>query len=266
MIKEIRISTIDDLMPLLSEDGFDEKIGRYRGTYVYRGLSDSSFKMVTSLKRNCKELQKELEPAILRNYTKYAAFEDPTIERSVWYQMVSGQHHGLPTRLLDLSHSALVALHFATVDENMDDLDKHDGMIWRLDIPELHSMLPLKYLSAIEQSRSKVMSIDTLSSITTDLSEYDRDMKSDSLIIMEPPSTESRIVNQYSFFAIVPMGINDLEDFLDKRTQNTVKYIIDKDLRWRIRDMLDSLNISERILFPSLDGIASWIGRHYYVK
>ena len=45
-----------------------------------------------------------------------------------------------------------------------------------------------------------------------------------------------------------------------------MKYVIDKNLRWRVRDMLDSLNISERLFFPGLDGLSKWIARHYYVK
>ena len=57
-----------------------------------------------------------------------------------------------------------------------------------------------------------------------------------------------------------------VETFRDRQTDNTVKYIIDRSLRWRVRDMLDSLNISERLLYPGLDGLSKWIARHYYVK
>jgi hypothetical protein len=60
--------------------------------------------------------------------------------------------------------------------------------------------------------------------------------------------------------------MQDIEKFMDDYTQNTVKYIIDKRLRWRVRDMLDSLNISERLLYPGLDGLSKWVARHYYVK
>ena len=86
------------------------------------------------------------------------------------------------------------------------------------------------------------------------------------MVVIEPPSIEQRIVNQYSFFSVVPMGISDIEDFLDRRTRNTVKYVIDKKLRWRVRDMLDQLNVSERIMYPGLDGLSKWISRHYFVK
>ena len=30
--------------------------------------------------------------------------------------------------------------------------------------------------------------------------------------------------------------------------------------------MLDELNISERIVYPGLEGLSRWIGRHYFVK
>ena len=71
---------------------------------------------------------------------------------------------------------------------------------------------------------------------------------------------------QYSFFSLVPMGMTDIEKYLDEYTCNTVKYVIDRQLRWRVRDMLDSLNISERLLYPGLEGLSKWIARHYYVK
>ena len=62
------------------------------------------------------------------------------------------------------------------------------------------------------------------------------------------------------------MRVYDIEEFLDRGTENTVKYVIAKELRWRVRDMLDQLNMSERIVYPGLDGLSRWIARHYFVK
>ena len=58
----------------------------------------------------------------------------------------------------------------------------------------------------------------------------------------------------------------DLITFLDEHTNNTVKFIIKKEIRWQVRDLLDQLNISERIIYPGLDGLSQWLARHYYVK
>ncbi len=54
--------------------------------------------------------------------------------------------------------------------------------------------------------------------------------------------------------------------FLEEKTENTVKYVIDKGIRWDLRDILDQLNMNERMIYPGMDGIAKWIARHYYVK
>jgi hypothetical protein len=62
------------------------------------------------------------------------------------------------------------------------------------------------------------------------------------------------------------MGIENIEGFLEEYTEDTVKYVIDRKLRWRVRDMLDALNMSERIVYPGLDGLSKWIARRYYVK
>lgn len=266
MIKEIRITTLEELLPLLTEQEFRKDLNRNRSSYLYRGMPDASFKMATSLSRNCKHLQKELEPAILENFAKYAVIGDPTIAQSVWRQMILGQHYGLPTRLLDWTHSALVGLHFAMTESNLECMGDHDCMVWRIDMQEMYSLLPDNYQAVVNKNQSTIFSVDMLGEITTSLSQYDADMKDEAMIIIEPPSINQRIVNQYSFFSLVPMDMEDIEDFLDKRTQNTVKYVIDKNLRWRVRDMLDQLNMSERIVYPGLDGVSQWIGRHYYVQ
>jgi hypothetical protein len=266
MIKSVKIEKIEDLMPLITEQNFRPDLGRFRSTYVYRGVQNAEFKMETSLFRNCKGLQKQLEPSILNNFTKYAVIEDPSVENSVWTQMVLGQHYGLPTRLLDWTHSALVGLHFAATEADMDRMEEHDCAVWRIDMREIHSLLPEKYKTALAESATSIFSVKTLNRIAESLEQYDNDMGDRSMVVIEPPSIEQRIVNQYSFFSVVPMGISDIEDFLDRRTRNTVKYVIDKKLRWRVRDMLDQLNVSERIMYPGLDGLSKWISRHYFVK
>ena len=266
MIQEIRVETLEDLLPLLTEQENRPELGRNRSSYLYRGMPDASYHMVTSLSRCCKDLQKKLEPAILNNFAKYAVRNDPSVADSIWNRMITGQHNGLPTRLLDWTHSALVALHFATTEDNLEEMEDHDCVVWRIDMQEQISHLPEKYRLAVGREETTLFSVDMLRGLADSLDQYDEDMGDHSIVIIEPPSTSARIVTQYSFFAVIPMGITDIERFLDERTERTVKYVIDRKLRWRVRDMLDALNMSERVLYPGLDGLSKWIARHYYVK
>ena len=110
----VKVQTIEQVRELLFDQEFQQNIGRYRKSYVYRGLSDATYELKDSLQRNCKHRKGELEALLLDNFSKYAVMENPSIQKSVWYKMILGQHHGLPTRLLDWSRSPLMALHFAT--------------------------------------------------------------------------------------------------------------------------------------------------------
>ena len=266
MVKIVEINTIEEASKMITEQKYREDLDRFRSHYIYRGMPDVSFTLTTSLSRNCKEHKKELEPAILKNFTKYAALEDSSIERSVWRQMILGQHHGLPTRLLDWSHSPLVGLHFSVTENDMDEMEDHDSVIWRIDMAELHNLLPAKYQAKMDEEKTIIFSVDKFNEICPTINQYDLDMGSSAMAIIEPPSIDRRIINQYSFFSIVPDEMASVEDFLENNTEHTKKYVVNRKVRWQVRDMLDQLNISERIVYPGLDGLSKWLGRHYFVK
>ena len=266
MITVKHIDTIDGIKDLIFEQTYNAAIDRTRSSYFYRGMPDANYELSTSLSRNCKHAYAELEQPMLDNFINYVRIEDPSINESIWKAMVIGQHYGLPTRLLDWTHSTLVALHFANTEENLDKLGKRDCVVWRIDLRDLNRNLPQKYQDYLRSKNTFVFSLDSLAELAPDIKQYDTDMGNAAMVCFEPPSVDQRIVNQYSFFSAVPGGITDLEAFLDAHTENTVKYVIDKSLRWELRDILDQFNINERMIHPGTDGIAKWLARHYYVK
>ena len=266
MYQTIVLNTLDEVMQIVTEQEYNVHKKRHRSSFIYRGLSKETFNLSTTLQRNCKHLSCELETSILRNFTKYAITEDPTLESSVWKQMILGQHHGLPTRLLDWTYSPLTALHFATTENNLDKMAKHDCVVWKIDINEIHGLLPPKYYEMLGEEKAGIFTVEMINKIAATTDQYDTDMGDSSMVIIEPPSIDPRIINQYSYFSIIPSRMTDIEGFLNENTQNSVRYVIKKELRWRIRDMLDQLNINERIVYPGLDGLSQWLTRHYYVK
>ena len=266
MYQTVYLETLESVLQIIADQEYNDHKKRHRSTFIYRGLSKSSFNLSTSLQRNCKHLHTKLESSILRNFTKYAVSEDPSLHRSVWKQMILGQHHGLPTRLLDWTYSPLTAMHFATTTNNLDKMDKYDCVIWKINIEEIHKLLPVKYRDALGEENAGIFTVEMLQKIAPDTETYDNDMNGSAMVIIEPPSIDPRIINQYSYFSVIPSNMEDIEAFLAENTTSTVKYVIKKELRWRIRDMLDQLNINERIVYPGLDGLTQWLTRHYYVK
>ena len=234
MISQTRIETMDQLMQLMAEQQYRPELKRYRDLQIYRGECNAGFTLSTSLQRNCKGLSRKLEQPMLHNFTKYAVLEEPMIEGNVWKQMIVGQHHGFPTRLLDWSFSPLMALHFAATESDLDQMAAHDAVVWRIDIDELHDRLPSKYQKVMEKYATTVFSVDMLREACESL--------------------------------VVPMGMKDIEKFLDVNTNKTARFVIAKELRWQIRDFLDHQNITERMVYPGLDGLSKWLGRHYYVQ
>ena len=266
MIKVEKVSNIDRILEILAEQKLDDRINRFRSSFLYRGMPDSSFELITGLQRNCKKEKANLERSMLRNFAKYAVMDDLQLGKSIWRQLIIGQHHGLPTRLLDWTYSPLIGLHFATSGEDLTKMDQHDCVLWKIDIEELNSLLPQKYTIKLAAEDAFFFTVEMLDSVVKDLKNYDNDMTTNSMVLFEPPSIDQRIISQYSYFSIVPSEIDNIEKFLEDKTSNTVKYVIDKNLRWRIRDLLDQMNINERVVYPGLDGLTAWLKRHYYVK
>ena len=141
-----------------------------------------------------------------------------------------------------------------------------DAVIWRVDMHDLNRNLPQSYRDALQKENAYVFTEASLQGIAPTLADYDRDMDGKAFVTVEPPSVDQRIINQYSFFSVIPPQIGNVEEFLDKATEHTVRYILSKDIRWDVRDLLDQYNVSERIFFPGLDGLSRTLARHYFVK
>jgi len=64
---DIRISSWKELQEVLFRDSYDKKLKRFRSGYVYRGLSDSEYKLKSTLIRLGGDYS-ELEGHLLRNF------------------------------------------------------------------------------------------------------------------------------------------------------------------------------------------------------
>ncbi|HEX8621922.1 MAG TPA: hypothetical protein VF718_08105 [Allosphingosinicella sp.] len=96
------------------------------------------------------------------------------------------------------------------------------------------------------------------------LSDLDR-FRGDFVLFFEPPSLDERIVNQGAVLSVLPRAGRDLKALLDEAADDGLykRIIIPKKIKWELRDKLDQDNVTERMLFPGLDGTSRWLKRYY---
>lgn len=253
----IEVSNWEELQKALYHDSWSDQLKRYRSSYVYRGLEDGEYDLTTTLNRLG---ESHLEKHLLRNFRKYSQKELQSEYTSIWNWIALAQHHGLPTRLLDWTYSPLVALHFVVADFTKYD---RDGVMWAINYVDSKAYLPDQLSLVIEEEGSHIFTAEMLDSVVKTLPDLGCLKKEDFALFFEPPSIDDRIVNQYAVFSMMSNPNIIISDWLKKQQIRYFKIRIPSGLKWEIRDKLDQSNINERVLFPGLDGLATWLKRHY---
>lgn len=249
-----------DLQHELFENTWNPVIQRFRSNFIYRGTSDYSFDLQTTLMRLGGDYR-TLEFHLLRNFKKYAGRNAVQEQENPWNWLAVAQHHGLPTRLLDWTYSPYVALHFATVRL---DLYDRDGVIWCVNYVEAHKLLPKKLRNIQTQEHANAFTAEMLGRGARSLTELEALSQRPYVVFFEPPSLDERIVNQFALFSFMSNPEARLDHWLEKQKLPMARRIIvPKEMKWEIRDKLDQANITERVLFPGLDGLSRWLRRHY---
>jgi hypothetical protein len=255
---EVRVDSWNDLQEKLFEGSWRTGIQRYRSPFAFRGLAVGSHGLDTSLSRLGAHFA-EMERHLLRNFRKYASHSMVDAD-SIWNWLALAKHHGLPTRLLDWSFSPFVALHFVTA--NIDSFDQ-DGVVWAVNYRQVHQYLPEELKEDLAAEGSDVFTVDMLANRFQSLDELNGISSSPLVIFFEPPSLDERIVNQFALFSMMSSARAQLGDWLATYPHVHRRIIIPAELKWEIRDKLDQANITERVLFPGLDGLSSWLKRQY---
>jgi hypothetical protein len=178
---------------------------------------------------------------------------------SVWHWLALGQHHGLPTRLMDWTYSPFVALHFVT--EHLDEYEQ-DGIVWCVNFVEANKRLPARLRRILDREGSQTLTVDMLAAFRT-LRDFDTLARDPFLVFLEPPAIDRRILNQFALFSLMSSPRAVMDDWLRRNPALCRRVVVPAALKWEIRDKLDQANVNERILFPDLDGLSRWLARYY---
>jgi hypothetical protein len=257
-VEEIRVAGWGDLQEQLFADAWQPELRRFRSNFAYRGRNDADEDLRTSLLRLGGDVR-AVEGHLLRNFRKYARGEAAHSD-SLWDWLALAQHHGLPTRLLDWTYSPLVALHFATARV---DLFDRDGVVWMVDYVRAQAEAPVALREVLRAQEMNVFTAELLDDAAGGLDALEALTDGDYVVFLDPPSLNERIVNQYALFALMSRPEARLDEWLEPRAELARRIVIPAALKWEVRDKLDQANVTERVLFPGLDGLTRWLARYY---
>lgn len=257
---EIRVNTWLELQEAVFDSCWQPSLQRHRSNFVFRGTPRPTHGLETSLQTGGLE---EKERHLLTSFRKYA-LRSAVHGDLVWNWLSLAKHHGLPTRLLDWTYSPYVAMHFATHDFRHFD---EDATIWCVDYRKTNELLPDPLCRLAAREDVNIFTTELLSGVARSLGDFDGlAKKNDFVVFFEPPSLDERIVNQFALFSLPSSPTLRLAQLLESREGTFRRIIIPAGLKWEIRDKLDQANITERVLFPGLDGLSQWLKRYFATR
>lgn len=259
--------------------------------FIFRGMSDSKYPLIPGILRQLEEPKKsehmdvkitgdvyrylDNEIEIISHFKKEACaiselnYFDDTF---AWIQ--HAQHYGVPTRLLDFSANSLVALFFCCNGEK-----NTTGVVWILNQSTYMNWMREDDFVKTDNSRTGM-----INSVMNYI-EADRDDRKDiphmsRPVFFIPHYIDTRMSQQESRFLLWGINFNPLEKMIGKDNVMNLSpdghaYKIAKDKRFlgkilippedkhRILQELDYVGISERTIYPGLDGIGKYINRYY---
>ncbi|GJH22212.1 hypothetical protein CBA19CS22_36740 [Caballeronia novacaledonica] len=204
----------------------------FRYGYMYRGLSNvDEYKLMPTVGRYLSDFHNhgkkkgdlvEAENNAFRIFYKEAKAGLDHEPSSYWEWLAIAQHHGLPTRLLDWSYSAAVALFFA-----VEARGSNDAAVYVLDSN-------VRFLTTTEEKNSDPLSWHTL-------------------VAYLPRHVTPRIRAQSGLFTLHPDPTEPMSDGIVGRV------IIPRQYCSVIHHGLNLMGINKKALFPDVDGLSAWL-------
>jgi hypothetical protein len=184
------------------------------------------------------------------------------------------RHHSAPTRLLDWSDGALVALHFAIQRREKD--DESDAVVYVLEPDELKILLEAMPEAAANKAAWKgyvenhkpdgfdaddeagsYLPVDKDERATLPLPEIP--------MVLDFPHLTRRVAAQRSRFVVFGRDPNWLADRFGKPDTFPIKTIvIDGKCKQKIRSGLRDSGITESVIFPDMDGLGREMAQDFW--
>jgi hypothetical protein len=223
----------------------------------FRGHSDVTWKLTPKLyhvkppKRGIRIIEDEIRQEFIMRAPGLSDIGPLTSWE--WYCMM--QHFGAPTRLLDWTEGALIALYFAVRDNNGDS----DSAIWILD-PWWLNKRGVKEREVIPPGAEVGISTPDSDRYQSWLpARYSTDQLPEPCVAIYPTHSARRISTQRSCFTIHGSDEAGLESLTGEPDAHIAKVTIPRSEVLSIREQLAVAGVDEITIFPDLDGLGRYL-------
>jgi hypothetical protein len=213
-------------MKLKSVKHWHDLMEKYRwNAFKFRGQSNENWKLIPKAGRP--EYSNQDDLTIFKQWKRRAKFYLKQEHLNDWELLSIAQHTGLPTRLLDWTHNAMVALFFCCIEN-----PEMDGAVF--------SFPPSNY--ALTERRDPF------------------DQKSE-VLFYQPVTSIERLANQFSYFSIHKNP--NIEFDMSSKFGEIEKIIVPYSLKADLILMLNQYGINYLTLFPDLEGLSKHLSWFY---
>ena len=215
----------------------------------FRGQSKKIWPLVPTLGRR-RNRSPEVENYLIKRFRQNATQLITSVHNNSFQWLLTMQHHGVPTRLLDWSENALIGLYFGVTDN-----PRTDGSLWVL-LPSVlnkNSNIDPAYSVDIPSFEDPIVENYSVESLVREGSSH-----LDPIAVIVP-RTNPRIQAQLGVFTLIHRDPTAIEDVGDK--QHVWKYSIPHEFKKEIRKELELLGINKFSLFPELSSIGELINK-----
>jgi len=227
----------------------------------FRGQSDSTWALRPSMYRYypLKRPIRTLEDEIRQEFVVRAPSLGPERPLNSWEWYFLMQHSGAPTRLLDWTESALIALFFAVKDDRA--TSNTDAAVWILEPWKLN-----KCVAGIEEviapgaeAGMVARHADRYKPWLPDRYSNTGNLEEQFPVAVYPTHFSRRISSQRSCFTIHGSDLDGFDHLPDHFLKYMIKVIVPQDRRHDIERSLSVSGIDELTAFPDLDGLGRWL-------
>jgi hypothetical protein len=227
----------------------------------FRGVTSSNFKLIPSLYRSAVGREKYSDPEIRTEFKRRAlplVAERPPRDDWEWYFLM--QHYGAPTRLLDWTDSALVALYFAIASYPA---HSRGGAprptVWALNPWKLNEKAGIQFVGPLVSDWAEAEKYLGPA--------YGGNRPPRYPMALDPTFIAQRMLVQHSHFTLHgrdPRGLDEMRE--DLKLENALLKIeirsVDESVKI-LRQRVALLGISETTIFPDLAGLGKELSLEY---